>query len=478
MKIVNINKEVINELDDLPMNDQRMINYDEVKDWIGYKKKQSVVDMLKKQNFKENIDYVITEYKPLTGRPGSTICMTIGTIKKLCMLSQSEKGQKLIDHYIEMEKLFKENVSTKVQNQITVPILEMNKIVFDSQIFMNKEVVYLIYITNDLYKFGISKNIEKRLKRHKRELDYQYVVKCWDCSNRTISSAIESNIKVYSRINKIKRIYKGQTEIIKTNNIDGLIKVFNDCVNDGLNGYKEIIGNREMELKNELLTKTIEIMNKCEMSEKNGMDLNKVIDELGIKDLLISIMKGNMDNKDVKIININSGNKDIKIMNVDPDNIEINEVEIIKETIDDLPDYKVTMTDLINCSDCKEDKPKSEYDVNPKKGKGILYKNCKGCLTTRRNKYDKGRHLNVKTEEERLAKLQKNREYYNKNAAEVIKQKKEYAQKRMETQTDPNKTYCKGCNSIKNNTEFGLNPKTKTPYKQCDLCREKDRKKK
>jgi hypothetical protein len=129
------------------------------------------------------------------------------------------------------------------------------------------------------------------------------------------------------------------------------------------------------------------------------------------------------------------------------------------------------ITGLIQCTDCKNHKPKSDYDMNDKKKE--LYKTCKTCLAIRREKYDKRKDSIVKTEAEKNAKLAKNREYYAKNSTEIIENKKSYRANKINKVADPNSKYCKGCSTIKLTTDFGMNLKTKEPYKQCDSCRSK-----
>ena len=181
-----------------------MINFNDIKDWIGFKKKQTVVDILKgdKYGFKVNDDYKIEIYKPETGRPGENVLMTIDTLKSICLMSASEQGQKFRKYYIEMEKLFKQYVSTEVQNKITNPIVELNKYDFDPVQFKHKEVLYLIHVKDKIYKFGVTGDITKRFIQHKTALKFDYVVKCWECINRTISKKIEDAIKIYAKYNK------------------------------------------------------------------------------------------------------------------------------------------------------------------------------------------------------------------------------------------------------------------------------------
>lgn len=129
-----------------------------------FKKKQTVKDILLNPayNFIEGEDYEIVKYKPSTGRPGDDIRMTIDTVKSICLLSQTKKGHQFRQYYIKMEKLFMKYVSTDIKNKLTNPIPELNKYTFNIQDYIDKEVLYLIHVKDNIYKFGITYDINHR----------------------------------------------------------------------------------------------------------------------------------------------------------------------------------------------------------------------------------------------------------------------------------------------------------------------------
>jgi predicted GIY-YIG superfamily endonuclease len=144
-----------------------------------------------------------------------------------------------------MEKLFMKYVSTDIKNKLTNPIPELNKYTFNIQDYIDKEVLYLIHVKDNIYKFGITYDINRRLTRHKADLKYDYVIKCWDCRNRTVSKGVEDSIKLYAKINKLKKVYMNHSETIETNNVDKFVKVIDDYVQIGLKEYRKFIGGEE-----------------------------------------------------------------------------------------------------------------------------------------------------------------------------------------------------------------------------------------
>jgi len=112
----------------------------------------------------------------------------------------------------------------------------------------------LIYLEDNLYKYGITDNIWKRLRDHKRTIGYDYIVKCWDCLNRTVSAKIENAIKKYNKINNLNDIYKKLTEILKVDNIDNMIDIFNKYINIYVTEYND-------KFKSEYMIQKLNIVN-------------------------------------------------------------------------------------------------------------------------------------------------------------------------------------------------------------------------
>lgn len=102
---------------------------------------------------------------------------------------------------------------------------QYEKIEYDISDYYEKSVLYLIYITEDFYKFGITDNLENRLKTHKRELKYNEIVRLWDVSNFSNAKRIEKMIKNNFIMMNILTSYNNKTEIIKVSDN------FNEIIN-------------------------------------------------------------------------------------------------------------------------------------------------------------------------------------------------------------------------------------------------------
>lgn len=464
-----------------------MIAFDDVKDWIGYKQKRTITEILfnKKYDYVNGIDYKFEKIKKEEiCKPINEIYMTIDTLKSICLMAPTEKGQQFRKYYIEMEKLYRKYVSTIVQNQLTNPIAELNKYDFDISKYANKEVLYLIFIKDDIYKFGVTANIKKRLSNHDKFLEYKYVIKCWDCSNRSVSKQVEDDIKKYIKVNKLNSVYKGNTEIVKTINIDGIVKIFDVYVSNRIKEYKNLF-------------KSVQIEQKIEMLEKIA-EVNRI--QKGILDAQVDIMNksNNMKNNNIKI-NINLDNTGL--INVNSLIQETPEESNQNEPTEKIDANSVAMIEnmensIQKCRHCSQNKPKKEFGWNELNK--CYFKQCiqcrEKCRIQDKERRDKKIVCNIETmtneemygeeisednnntgKEKHIQKIQKNKVYYDKNSLEIISQKKLYREKRMNSiNNDPTKKYCKKCNTIKNIENFDINKRTKEQYKQCDLCRAKE----
>lgn len=459
-----IDKDFVEKFYDTLYETNKMIDYKEVKHWIGFKKKQTVIDILKNDKYKfiEGEEYTITYYKPETGRPGFEIKLSIETLKNLCLMSASEQGQKFRRYYIEMEKLFKKYVATEIQNKLTNPIPQLNKYDFDVNKYHRKEVLYLLKVKDDIYKFGITINIAKRLNEHQRGITYEFVYKVWDCINRSISKLIEDDIKRYNRINKLNFKYGVNTEIIKTSDIDSIIKIYDTYVENRTNEYKKTFNNRELEQKIDILDKMIEFQ------KLQNEKLNK---QLGI-------IKNTKCKDNFKInLNLDSDINNIKmdnILNKEDIQIKINKNDNInKETQEQLNDME---KNLQFCKKCKTDKELKDFGFNEIENE--YFKQCNRCRQMGAI-YDKNQRerdklkLQLSTQEKKEIGNEKDRNYYRENKRKIIEHKKIYRNERINNNQDPTKRFCKKCNTFKPLDKYPINPKTKLNYKQCDDCRNK-----
>jgi predicted GIY-YIG superfamily endonuclease len=370
-----------------------MIPYSDVKDWIGYKQKRSVQENLedKRLGFKENYDYkIVKEKKEGICKPVNEIYMTFETIKSLCLSSATEIGIKYRKYFLELEKTTKEIVKNKLNNPID---LGLAKYEFDINKWLNKKIVYLIYIKDNLYKFGITSDPQTRFTTHRNKLDYNYVITCWDCFNLANAKKIENELKKYLKCNKLSTTYRSQTEIFIANKQEELniiinkinelhkkyyvVPVKSDKINEELNKKLEEEDKKENFSNTELVL--IEKYNK-----KYNLNLNKE---------LFEELKTDVTNL-VKIENKAELNNNDKIENQDNKIKDDENEEEIEEVIEE-------KQDLVKCTKCS--KKQSQEDFG-KKEDGTYYKRCDKCL-------EKSREVEEKRNRKPMTQEQKERKY-------------------------------------------------------------------
>lgn len=247
------------------LNRKDMVSYTEIKDIIGYKQKRTIEEMLSKKNsgFAKDTDYkFVKEKRDGVCKPINEIYMTVETLKCICLMSQTEQSQQFRKYYLQMEKVFRESASTESLNKLTNPILVFNDYVTDIKKYVGKEVVYLIELLNNEYKFGITADIIVRLSTHKTNFGHIAVVKIWDGINRSITLRVEDNIKLYTKYNKIN-IKKGtSTELFKTDNILKMIEIIDGYVGEATKDHYVQISDRKLSQQLELVNNVSKLIDK------------------------------------------------------------------------------------------------------------------------------------------------------------------------------------------------------------------------
>lgn len=452
-KEVNLDQTFVQKLTDTLFDSNKFVKYSEIVEWIGYKKKDTVVDILKDKKYELvfGSDYNIVKMESTGGRPNNEIYMTVDTVKLLCMMAPTEKGHLFRKYYIELEKCFKkiisEHLHLQTNNTMNNPIKILNKYEFDPNQWKNKEVMYLIYIKDDIYKFGVTQNILKRFKTHKDKFNYEYVVKCWDTINRTVSKKIEDSVLLYVKHEKINHKMGNEKELIKTNDIDKMIKVMNGYVEKHTKMYKDQFKSVELEQQNEIIKNKLELIKQMNEFKKN----NNNIDTQN----LIGLFSENISNKSKQnqsiLESLDNQNNQKEISDEydndilddldDSDNYDNSDDSDNEDLYDESVNESIDVADhdqssnLRKCTRCKESHTEEEFGFNRKK-KNISYLVCKIC----RNK--------LVTNESKLD------EIINDSTTELRK--------------------CQRCDTPYTEEEFGLNAKNK-PYMNCKECRAKQK---
>jgi len=437
---MNTNPDFVNKFIDHVVEPDDMISFSEIQDWVGYKKKETVLLLLKnnKNIFIENEHYNIKKIKiEGVNKPINEIYMTADTVKNICLMASTEKGQQFRKYYIELEKCFKkvmiENIKLQTIN-ITNPIDALKKYEFDPNQYKKKEVFYILYINNSTYKFGITGDLFNRLRQHRNTIKYDFVVKCFDTINRTLGKKIEDAFKLYIRHNKLQTVYNNETECFKTTdkiNIDKLMEIISKYVDFYINEH-----NKENKL------------------DSNNSSLNNNINLLLSR---VNELLGKLENKKNEIIE----DKLDKIEQIDFDEDQNNNEQEVKENVnDELFCFK-------KCVRCKSNKMISDFGTNEELNQ--VYKQCFDCRKKEREnpvRIEKKKIIHKKYREKNCQILNE----YHKQRRLQIKDEIKNIDISKDSTNEVVKP-CRRCHNKKTLNEFGIDIKTETHYLTCIACR-------
>ena len=145
-------------------------------------------------------------------------------------------------------------------------------------------VVYLIHIENNLYKFGWSSNFEARYKDHKNKRGWTKVIEVFDAYNSDNARNAETKFKRYLNNNKLLVSHTDRTNSINTEifKVDGdithIIATLKEYVSEEVeNGKKKYTDYYEKELALKKLDLELSNSRLKEIQEKYKPENNDVI---------------------------------------------------------------------------------------------------------------------------------------------------------------------------------------------------------
>ena len=165
----------------------------------------NIKNLIMKHNLVENKDYL---YKKK-----SVLFITPEIVKMICLIYPNEENQKFRGTIIQIENEFKKYIS------------EITKI--------NNKYIYLINIKDDIYKYGITNDINSIL--HQINDKQSKLIKYYDCRNNEKSIKIFNKITNYTIEQKITDKYQNEQNIIKMNDpkiLINVIQIYLDHEND------------------------------------------------------------------------------------------------------------------------------------------------------------------------------------------------------------------------------------------------------
>ena len=91
--------------------------------------------------------------------------------------------------------------------------------------YINKDCVYILHIKDDIYKYGNTSHIVKRLQAHKTNLNYNKIIKIYDFDNMNLSKEMENKIKNFVKSININIQYGKHIEFLQidNNNLNNII---------------------------------------------------------------------------------------------------------------------------------------------------------------------------------------------------------------------------------------------------------------
>lgn len=219
-----------------------IVNLDNVWKFIGFSNKANAKRLLK-HNFTENKDYKISlvriddkknnqtllirtdeqvSSKNLggAGLNKETIMLNINTFKKLCLKANTENADKIHDYYIKLEMVYNELMKEELQKKEKLLIEQREQTEQEkeqllettllNQYHKNVQCIYYGKIDNkdtvggSLVKFGMSNNLQERVKNHKKTYTNFRLTNVFKVSNQIeIENCIKNHPILKKRIRSI-----------------------------------------------------------------------------------------------------------------------------------------------------------------------------------------------------------------------------------------------------------------------------------
>ena len=101
------------------------------------------------------------------------------------------------------------------------------KLLPDLNQYDKKSCFYLLNIKDNIYKYGISRDIQNRITTHKRELNFEELLKIYTMIDDNKSALLETKIKRLAKQWNIACNYENKTECFQTNDICKIDDIIN-----------------------------------------------------------------------------------------------------------------------------------------------------------------------------------------------------------------------------------------------------------
>lgn len=258
---------------------------------------------------KSNEDCLLVPTEKQTNRGGhnhETIMLNIDTYKTLCMLVKTPQGKEIRKYYVKLENIYNKIIKEEIESQKLLLEKKEVELEYTKRELQKKSVskikkwydsepgdtVYVVKLDCGLIKLGKSKKVSNREKHYTNDNigDMIYIKKCYNCdlTEKVLhhildKHRIESNREWFDISNELA-IY---TIDIVCDFMDKFINFSEELpksnIKENLNISLEIVKNLSNEIKEIIKTENIEIkepiLNKIVNIESNEDVIKKFIDE-------------------------------------------------------------------------------------------------------------------------------------------------------------------------------------------------------
>ncbi len=219
----------------------------------------------------------------LADEDAKTIFINESGLYSLILGSKKPEAKKF-KHWVTSEVLpaIRQYGSYSLTNKLSYSIDKLDN-------YKGHEIVYVINVKNNIYKFGQSYKIDKRLKNHQDKLRFNHIVKLYKVDNRSVALACEDKIKKLAKKIKISSDYNNGLEFFETNtnyNIDSVIQYIDEIVKETNNEYKnkltEIVPLHDVNNLTNLCKKMEHYINETLKIKEQHLMMSKIIQQLDL----------------------------------------------------------------------------------------------------------------------------------------------------------------------------------------------------
>ena len=144
---------------------------------------------------------------------------------------------------------------------------------------LDKNCVYILYLHDNIYKFGKSASLSSRLENHRSKLNYNNIVQLFDFPTTKLMEKFENIIRIYSKEEKINiKYYKNDIKGLEYFQTDNEAKLLDDLDKIYKNMIEDYQYEKDLKIDNDLSLQ-IEKTKQLEIIEKTKQEIEKTKQE-------------------------------------------------------------------------------------------------------------------------------------------------------------------------------------------------------